>query len=36
VKLALEEDILSQRGRGTSLKGGPGSIHVRGAACVET
>jgi len=36
VKLALEEDILGQRGRGTSLKGGPGSIHVWGATCVET
>jgi hypothetical protein len=36
VKLALEEDILGQRGRGTSLKGGPRSIHMRGATCVET
>lgn len=36
VKLALKEDILSQRGRGTSLKGGPRSIHVRCATCVET
>ena len=36
VQLALEEDILGQGRGGTSLKGGPGPVHVRGATGVQT
>jgi hypothetical protein len=36
VQLALEEDVLGQGRGGTSLKGGPGPVHVGGATGVQT